>query len=648
MPRTVPLAEPAPQSLPQRLPRCPLCTPPVERVANRRLTGIWAQFGEGRVNLTDIGHAENLVSLFLQSAGERAERPFLTARIGGEWTPLSWREVARQVCLIAERLRAMGLAPGDRVMIVSENRPEWCIADLAIMAAGLVTVPAYTTNTEADHRHILGDSGARAVFVSTAKLAAPLLRAMEDTGEITHVIAIEPMEAEGAFTLHRWHDLAVGDGEPGDEGALAEVSARAEAVGRADLACIIYTSGTGGAPRGVMLHHGAILANVLGAAEALERDFDRGDERFLSFLPLSHALEHTAGMMLPIALGAEIWFAEGLDKLSSNLVEARPTLMIVVPRLFEVLRSRIMKQVEKQGRVPRMLLALAQRIGESRLDGRRRLRDWPADLLLERTLRPKIAERFGGRIKALVSGGAPLNPEVGAFFQGMGLTMLQGYGQTEAAPVISCNFPSAGIRLRTVGPPLGSAEVRIAEDGEILVRGALVMTGYWRNPEETAKAIRDGWLHTGDIGHFDDGGRLMITDRKKDIIVNDKGDNIAPQKLEGMLALQPELAQVMVSGDRRPYVVALIVPDAEWAQGWAKARGVSADLADLQQSREFIAAIREAVERTNAHLSVTEKIRKFALADEPFSVENRELTPTLKLRRAPILARYGDRLDALY
>jgi len=598
------------------------------------------------VRLDDIKNAQSLVGLFLARADERGDAPFLTAKIDGKWTPLSWRETARQVCTLAASLRAMGLRPGDRVMIVSENRPQWCIADLAIMAAGCITTPAYTTNTEGDHRHILEDSGARAVFVSDSKLAAPLLRAMMRAGRAEHLIAMEPLASaqSGGFALHRWDEVIVGD----HHAARAAVDAQVAATTRDDIACIIYTSGTSGSPRGVMLHHGAILANVHGAAAALVKDLGWDEERFLSFLPLSHALEHTDGLMLPIGLGAEIWYAEGLDKLASNLPEARPTYMMVVPRLFELLRTRIMKQVEKEGRLAAFLLGQAVRIGEARLDRDRRLADLPVDLLLDRTLRPKIKARFGGRIKAVVSGGAPLNPEVGAFFQGLGILMLQGYGQTEAAPVISCNVPSAGLRLRTVGPPLGDAEVRFAEDGEILVRGELVMKGYWKNPEETRRVMQGEWLHTGDIGHFDEAGRVVITDRKKDLIVNDKGDNIAPQKLEGMLTLQPEIAQAMVAGDKRPYIVALIAPDSEWALAWAKEQGKPGDIAALNEDPAFRAAIRSAIDRTNGELSTHEKIRKFILADEPFTVENGEMTPTLKIRRPPIRARYGERLDALY
>ena len=597
------------------------------------------------MQLTDFEAAPNLVRLFLDRADELGERPFLSAKRDGRWQSQSWREAAEQVCLLAEALRGLGLEDGDRVVLVSENRPEWAIADLAIMAAGCITTPAYTTNTERDHLHILENSGAKAVIVSSRKLAQPLLPAIVRSGIAGHVIGIEPLRpVQGSFACHAWSDLTSGDAAA----ARRAVDARIARIGRRDPACIIYTSGTSGAPRGVLLHHGAILRNVDGAAEALARDFGWDNERFLSFLPLSHALEHTGGLFLPIGLGAEIWFAEGLDKLASNIEEAQPTFMIVVPRLFEVLRGRIISQIEKQGRLANFLLDRALDLAERHAAGQRRLTDWAIDRVLELTLRPKIRCRFGGRMKALVSGGAPLNPEVGAFFEMMGLVMLQGYGQTETAPVVSVNFPSAGIKLDTVGPPLRGVEVKIAEDGEILVRGELVMLGYWQNEAETAKAIVDGWLHTGDIGHLDERGRIMITDRKKDIIVNDKGDNIAPQKLEGMLTLQREIAQAMVSGDKRPYVAALIVPDTEWAYDWAQANGEKCCLAELQKLPAFRSAMRAAIDRVNGELSVIEKVRQFAFADEPFTIETGEMTPSLKIRRHTIKARYGERIAGLY
>jgi len=597
--------------------------------------------------LDDLDKAKNLVALFLDRARAGGDRPFLGQKRNGTWQTISWRDAADQVCLIAQSLRALGLTDGDRVALVSENRPEWCIADLAIMAAGCITVPAYTTNTERDHQHVLDNSGARAVIVSNDKLARPLIPAMMRTGLAKHLVVMDGirLNQSGGFACHGWQSLLQGD----VRAARAEVESRAERIARSDTACIIYTSGTGGAPRGVMQHHGAILRNVSGAADVLASDFGLDEEeRFLSFLPLSHAYEHTGGQFLPIAVGAQIFYAEGLEKLASNIEETRPTIMVVVPRLFEVLRTRIIKQVAKQGGLGQRLLDEAISLGDRRACGQARFGDRALDFILERLLRPKIRARFGGRIKAMVSGGAPLNPDVGVFFQAMGLTLLQGYGQTEAGPVISCNRPAAGIAMQTVGPPLKGVEVRIAEDGEILCRGELVMHGYWQNPEETDRTLKGGWLHTGDIGHVDARGRIVITDRKKDMIVNDKGDNVAPQKIEGMLTLQPEIGQAMVSGDKRPYIVALIVPDAEWALEWAKAHDQALDFAALQRQPAFRSAVRAAIDRVNTDLSVIEKVRQFAFADEPFGIENEEMTPSLKIRRHKIRARYGDRLDALY
>ena len=597
--------------------------------------------------LSDIDTANNLVELFLKRADERSTRPFLGAKKDGTWQTITWGEAADQVCLIAQGLRDLGLNDGDRVCLVSENRPEWCIADLAIMAAGCITVPAYITNTERDHVHILDNSGARAVIVSTDKLAQPLIPAIFRTGAAEHIIPIDEVRGYqgGNLTCHGWSHLTSGDAAA----ARKAVDARIAGIKRDDTACLIYTSGTGGAPRGVKQHHGAILCNAAGAAEVLIEDFGLSDEeRFLSFLPLSHAYEHTGGQYLPIGVGAEIYYAEGLEKLASNIEEVRPTLMVVVPRLFEVLRTRIMKQVAKQGGMAERLMDLALEVGDRKAAGRRRFGDRALDFVLERLLRPKIRARFGGRMKAMVSGGAPLNPEVGIFFDSMGLTLLQGYGQTEAGPVISCNRPRAGIAMDSVGPPLRGVEVKIAEDGEILCRGELVMHGYWQNDAETRRTIEDGWLHTGDIGHLDDRGRIVITDRKKDMIVNDKGDNVAPQKVEGMLTLQPEIGQAMVAGDKRPYVVGLIVPDAEWTVEWCRAQGKEFDCKQLQALPAYKNAVRAAIDRVNKELSVVEKVRQFAFADEPFSIENEEMTPSMKIRRHKIKERYGERLDGLY
>lgn len=586
-----------------------------------------------RSGRTELEHFPNLVTMFLTRVREQPDKPFLWKKRDGQWQATSYAEAARQVASLADSLKKLGLNPGDRVMLVSENRPEWLIADLGIMAAGCVTVPTYTTNTTRDHQHILANSGASAVIVSTQKLAKPLLPAVLFASDCHHIISIDDIitgQSPDIARFHHWSEM-VHDGAD-----IAAIEADMAKVGRDDLACLIYTSGTGGAPRGVMQHHGMILHNVEGCIDVIANDFGWDEEVFLSFLPASHAYEHSGGQHFPIALGGEIYYAESLEKLAANIEEVKPTIMVVVPRLFEMLRAKIMKQVEKDGGLPQYLMNRAISIESKRYHGRSNPLDLPMDGILSLTLRKKVKAKFGGRMKAMVSGGAPLNPDVGLFFRAMGLPMLQGYGQTEAGPVISCNRPSAGIRMDTVGPPLKNTEVRIADDGEIMVRGELVMHGYWKNAEESARVLQDGWLATGDVGHIDEKGRIKITDRKKDLIVNDKGDNVSPQRVEGMLTLQPEILQAMVYGDRRPHLVALLVPDPE------EMRRFKDDPEAMQK------ALSIAVDRVNAEVSVIEKVRRFIVADEAFSVDNEMLTPSMKIRRHVIGKTYGERLDALY
>jgi long-chain acyl-CoA synthetase len=586
----------------------------------------------------------NLVSMFYTRVDEGGERPFLWHKAERQWVSQSWREVGEQIAALSSALLGLGLAKGDRVVLVSENRPEFLIADFGIMAAGCVTVPTYTTNTERDHQHILDNSGARGVIVSTAKLARAVMPAAL-RAQVEFVIVMEDMKMaqQSDVRVLDWADQIKGGADK-----VAAVRERAASVTRDDLACLIYTSGTGGAPRGVRQHHGAILHNVEGAAAIVDEDFGIDNEVFLSFLPLSHAYEHTGGQFLPIAMGAQIYYSEGLEKLVSNIEETSPTIMVVVPRLFEVIRARMLKAVEKQGKLPNFLLRQALRIGAKDYAGRVPLWDKPVGVAVDKLFRPKIRARFGGRMKALVSGGAPLNPDIGIFFHSIGLTLLQGYGQTESGPIISCNRPRAGLKMDTVGPPLKNTEVRIAEDGEILVRGELVMHGYWQNEAETARVLRDGWLHTGDIGEIDDKGRIKITDRKKDIIVNDKGDNVSPQRVEGMLTLQPEILQAMVHGDKRPNLVGIVVPDPEWAMEWAKAAGLPTDMALLKQHESFRSAVRAAIDRVNKDLSVIEKVRKFDFADEPFTIENEQMTPSMKIRRHVLNTVYADKIGAMY
>jgi long-chain acyl-CoA synthetase len=585
----------------------------------------------------------NLATMFFDQAARLDERPFLWTKENGTWRPLSWRLTRERVARLARGLKALGLQRGDRVALVCENRPEWVIADLAILAAGGVTVPAYATNTVDDHTHVLANSGARFAIVSTAALAQRVLVAVDRVPGVTAVIAIEPppMALGGPAALHLWQDVL-------DRGAgpVDEVEREAAMIGHDDLALIIYTSGTGGPPKGVMTSHGNVLANCFGACRLLET-IGLGDEVFLSFLPLSHSYEHTGGLMFPIALGAEIYFAERIEALAGNMLEVRPTIMTAVPRLYETMHQRILRGVEREGGLKAKLFAAALRIGRKRIEnpGALTLSERLFDRMLERLVRTKVRMRFGGRLKALVSGGAPLNPEIGIFFLALGVPLLQGYGQTEASPVVSANPPNR-IKIDTVGPPFEGIEIKIAEDGEILVRGQSVMKGYWNDPEATASAIKDGWLHTGDIGERDSDGYLRITDRKRDFIKNSGGDMIAPARVEGQLVLQAEIGQAMVFGDRRPYVVALVVPRQEFLESFARHHKGEVDAEAFATALHK--AIATAVERANATLPLGERVRRFVIAREPFSIENGMMTPTLKIKRHAIRQIYGDALAALY
>lgn len=591
--------------------------------------------------------AHNLLQMVFDEAARQGDRPLVWAKRdrGGPYLSTTWFELTEQVAKLAAALGGLGIETGDRVALVSENRPEWLIADLAIMAAGAVTVPTYVTNTPSDHKHILGDSGAKGAIVSTQRVALALLPAAHEADTLDFVIAMEAPKIERPLNvrIHTWDELIAVS-----TGTIDDVLERVVGLGRDHTACLIYTSGSGGAPKGVKISHGAILHNCAGALDVLQ-ELGLEDETFLSFLPLSHAYEHTGGQYFPLSIGAQIYYAEGIERLGDNIAEARPTIMTVVPRLLEVMRARITHAVEGQGGLRAKLFQWALDLGAKRFlePGSLTFIDRLVDFLLDVLVRRKVRRRFGGRIKALVSGGAPLNPEVGIFFHALGLRVLQGYGQTESGPVVSVNRPG-DVKMHTVGPPLKNTEVKIAEDGEILVRGELVMKGYWNDEEGSQLALEDGWLHTGDAGHVDGDGHLQITDRMKDIIVNDKGDNVSPARVEGLLTLEPEIAQAMVYGDRRPHMVGLLVPDREWLKGWTSQNAKPLELGVLANDPDLHEAVDRAVVRVNKRLSNTEKVRRFVLAPEAFTIENEQMTPTMKLRRHAIVCKYGGLLEALY
>jgi long-chain acyl-CoA synthetase len=527
------------------------------------------------------------------------------------WRDDGWRimrrgDFAQAVADAAAGLRGQGVMPGDRVLLVSENRPEFLVADTAIMAIGAVTVPTYVTNTVSDHAHILRDSGARMAIASTPALAARL----REAGELDLLVCLDG-PAEGALP---WTELA----RPGADAAM--LMAEVEQIPEGRLACLIYTSGTGGMPKGVMLPHRALLSNCRAVHILLRQMQLPRASRYLSFLPLSHSYEHTVGGFMMPSFGLETVFSRGADKLMADFAEHRPQLVTAVPRLFEVLRERIEAQLAKDKPLKQALFRRTLALGLRRMDGPPL--SWlerAQDRLLDRLVRSKVRDRFGGELAALVSGGARLDPDLSGFFLALGVPIIQGYGQTEAGPVISVNLPWDNDR-RSVGRPLPGVETRIAEDGELLVRGALMMDGYWNNPEATATAIKDGWLHTGDVAELRE-GRLHITDRKRDFLKLKGGDMVAPAKIEALLAGEPAIAQAVVGGEGLAGVVALIIP-AEGRSGEVDA----------------------AVKRVNARLSAIERIRRHAALSEPFTVENGLLTPTMKVKRRLVLDRYREML----
>ena len=591
---------------------------------------------------------QNLPQVFYEKAAELGDAPLFWAKRYESWQSTSWAQARDEVTALARGLRAAGVARGDRVLLVSENRPEWGIADLAIMAAGAITVPAYTTNTVDDHIHLVSDCEPKAAIVSSEQLAERLVPAIRSTGTVGTVVTIEGVSGQSEnISIINWRDMIR------DAAALTDdIEAELSEISRTDTSCLIYTSGTGGAPKGVMLSHGAILRNCTGAYHLFTDDgmLDLNQEAFLSFLPLSHSYEHTAGLHFPLTIGAEIYYAEGIDKLSANMAEVHPTIMTAVPRLYESMHQRIISGVERKGGLSEKLFKKTVALGIKRYEhgaASLSLIEKIQDRVLEKLVRAKVAERFGGRLKAFVSGGAPLNYDVGVFFLALGVRLLQGYGQTETAPVVSAN-PPRKIKIDTVGPAFPDVEVKIAEDGEILVRGELNMQGYWNAPELTAETLRDGWVHTGDIGVLDEDGYIKITDRKKDIIVNSGGDNVSPQRVEGILVFEPELSQAMVYGDKRPHLVAVLVPDEAFISSWAKENDRKADLSELSDSEKFHARLREAIDRANARLSPLEQVRRFIVAEEGFTTENSLMTPSLKIRRHEIRKIYEERLEALY
>ncbi len=588
----------------------------------------------------------SVVSLFIQQSKTLSTKPYMWRKVENEYQSLCWKEVEEQVKSIASGLLSLGILEGDRVVILSENRPEWQIADLAIMAIGAISVPAYTTSTTKDYEHIINHSGARSIIISSHELVQKAIPAVLKSEKCQNIIKInnDKEEYKEPVNITLWNSLAIKDNQNKDFNFEENIKKHK----RSDTACIIYTSGTGGTPKGVMLSHGAMLSNCSGANELLKLIINDLDEiRFLSWLPLSHSYEHTLQFFY-LGVGGQIYFAEGIDKLLVNMSEAKPHIMTAVPRFYDSLHTRISQGLKKQGKISQLLFAKTLSLGKKKyLNENISSSDKIIDKLLDKIVRKKVKKRFGGNLLALVSGGAALNFEVGLYLTALGLPLLQGYGQTETAPVVSANPPNK-IKLDTVGPIFKGTKVKIANDGEILVQGENVMNGYWNDPESTSSTIVDGWVHTGDIGEFDQDNYLKITDRKKDIIVNAGGDNISPSRIEEKLNIEPEIAQSMLYGDFKNYLVAVIVPDKEQSLIWAKENNKDANLERLINDPEFISMIKKVTETVNEKLSVVEQVRKFILTDQEFTIENDMMTPTMKVKRFKVKTIFGDKLEQLY
>ena len=522
----------------------------------------------------------------------------------------NWEEITERIFKLSHKIKSL-INEGDRCLILSENRPYWLISDIAVMNAGGISVPIFTTYSANDYEYILKDCKPTLIIVSN-ETQFKKIKNFIDTGN-QKILSFEKIQAKS---------LLISD-------ILKEKNFQKNInknLKRNMPACIIYTSGTSGNPKGVVLSHGGILANCEGAQEILNPLIKNKDPIFLTWLPLSHSYEH-AVQFIQILLGAKVFYAESLEKLLSNMSVAKPTIMTAVPRFYQNLFNKINANFNKQSGIKKVLINKTIDLGIKVLKKEKlKFSEKIVNFLCQTLVRKKIQKQFGGNLQAFVSGGGALDKKVGEFLNAIGLPTLQGYGLTETSPVVSCNLPG-NIKVETVGPPFKTNQVKIAEDGEILVKGENVMIGYWNKEKETSEILKNGWLHTGDIGEIDSNGYLKITDRKKDIIVNHGGDNISPTKIENLVCNNEKIKQCLVYGDKKNYLVALIV---------------------VEPKNKNDSTVGSIIKNLNNNLGVVEKIKKFILIDEEFTIENGLMTPTLKLKRKKIIERYKQDLEKLY
>ena len=566
----------------------------------------------------DLAKTDNLLNVFFKQYIKQNSKEIFLNWLKFPEKNYSWEETKVNIIKLAKELKK-NLNKGERCLLVSENRPEWLISDIAIMLAGGITVPSYITYTEKDYEFIIDDCEPTIIIVSNQILFNKLKDVIPKKKFIKKIVLFDEIKknilSDQIIELKNILSSTLNFDE---NNPIIDLN-------RKDPACIIYTSGTGGNPKGVVLSHGGILSNCEGAINLIKPILS-SRTRFLTWLPLSHSYEHTV-QFVQISVGAKIYYAEGIDKLLKNMSECKPEIMTAVPRFYQNLYQKINSNFKKQTGFKKKIINATISLGNKKLNkDKLNFLQYLTNQICEILVRKKIKKQFGGSLKAFVSGGGALDQTVGRFLNSVGLPTLQGYGLTEASPVVSCN-PLNNIKVDTVGLPFPGNEVKLEKDGEILVKGENLMIGYWNQPEETKKVIRDGWLYTGDIGEFKN-GYLKITDRKKDIIVNAGGDNISPLKVENLMTNQYEIEQCLVYGDGKNYLVALVVPSDEFINEEDK--------------------IKKKVEEINKELSVIEKIKNIIVVKEKFSIENRMLTPTLKLKRFKIIEKYKKQLENLY
>ena len=593
-------------------------------------------------------HAQTIPALFLEQATRLSRKPLFWVKRTGRYEPITWEQTRDTVSALSACFLNLQVNPGDRVVVLSENRPEWGIADLAIQSVGAWTVPIYPSLTEQEILQIVRNCEPVICVASTAEQVQKLRAIRQEAPSIRLVVVMDPATLDRQ--VERAWTEAIEQGREVRARLQELIDRRIQQLKPDDTATTIYTSGTTGEPKGVMLSHHNFLSN---AAACLKVIPIRPDDTHLSFLPLSHVFERMAGWYLMLMVGASVAYAESMETIPQNMLEVRPTIMLGVPRFFEKLYARVQEGIHhappSKRRIIQWALAVGQRASHVRLNRQPlplglRLRYSVANGLVFR----KLKHRLGGRLRFFVSGSAPLAKAIGEFFYSVGVVILEGYGLTETSPVITVNRLRA-LKFGSVGLPIEGVEVRIAEDDEILTRGPHIMQGYYHKPHETHAAIVDGWFHTGDIGHRDEDGFLWITDRKKDLIKTAGGKFVAPQKLENLFVTDPYIAQAFVYGDRERYCVALLVPNFQRVTEYANAQGLSlASPRELIEAPKIHAFIWERIQVLQRELPSFEQVKAIALLDQEFTQAAGELTPTLKAKRAAIAARYQDALRRLY